>query len=156
MNPTNLESQNANIQALEVLSCLNNMRIVQQKITFNLLIAVYRGSNRKEIVGKSVHEIPQFGYGKAVFSDSALKESVHMLIAEDVIVEELRTPNEAGSHPYLACGNKAELLKQSSTAKSKLYISSSETATVQSSLLMPNMLKTFWLKEAKTYFFPTS
>ena len=35
-----------------------------------------------------------------------------MLIAEDIIVEELRGPNEAGSHPYLVCGNKAELLRQ--------------------------------------------
>ena len=111
MNPPNLESQNANIQALEVLSCLNNMRIVQHKITSNLLIAVYRGSKRKEVVSKSLHEIPEFGYGKAVFSDSALKEFAHMLIAENVIVEELRGPNEAGSHPYLVCGNKAELLR---------------------------------------------
>ena len=112
MNPPNLESQNANIQALKVLNCLNNMRIVQHKITSNLLIPVYHSSKRKEVVSKSLHEIPEFGYGKAVFSDFALKEFVHMLIAENVIVEELRGQNEAGSHPYLVCGNKAELLRQ--------------------------------------------
>ena len=48
------------------------MRIVQHKITSNLLIAVYRSSKRKEVVSKSLHEIPEFGYGKAVFSESAL------------------------------------------------------------------------------------
>ena len=48
------------------------------------------------------------GYGKAVFSDSTLKKFVHMLTAEDIIVEELRGPNEVCSHPYLVCGNKAE------------------------------------------------
>jgi bloom syndrome protein len=107
-----LEPQNANIQALELLSCLNNMRIVQNKITCNLLMAVYRGSRRKEVVSKSLYEIPEFGCGKAVFSDSALKQFVHTLIAEDVVVEELRGPNEAGSHPYLVCGSKAEFLRQ--------------------------------------------
>ena len=30
-----------------------------------------------------------------------------MLIAEDVILEELRGPNEIGSHPYFLCGSKA-------------------------------------------------
>lgn len=110
LNTQTLEPQNANIQALELLSGLNNMRVVQKKITCNLLMAVYRGSKRKEVVSKSLHEIPKFGRGKAVFSDSALKQFVHTLIAEDVVVEELRGPNETGSHPYLVCGSKAELL----------------------------------------------
>ena len=35
-----------------------------------------------------------------------------MLIAEDVILEELRGPNEIGSHPYLLCGSKAGMISR--------------------------------------------
>ena len=50
----NMEPQNASTDALGVLSCLNNVRIVQNKVTLNLLMLVYRGSKRKEVVSKSL------------------------------------------------------------------------------------------------------
>jgi hypothetical protein len=56
-----------------------------------------------------LHEVPEFGHGKSAFSQSELKQFIYMLIAEDVILEELyfyRGPNEIGSHPYLLCGSR--------------------------------------------------
>ena len=108
----NMEAQNASTEALGVLSCLNNVRIVQNKVTLNLLMLVYRGSKRKEVVSKSLHEVPEFGHGKSAFSESELKQFIYMLIAEDVILEELRGPNEIGSHPYLLCGSKAGMISR--------------------------------------------
>jgi hypothetical protein len=58
-----MEPQNASTEALGVLSCLNNICIVQNKVTLNLLMLVYRGSKRKEVVSKSLHELPEFGHG---------------------------------------------------------------------------------------------
>ena len=89
----------ANVQAVEVLDCLQSMIHVHPKITFNLLVLVYRGSKRKEVLAKSFQNIPQYGKGKNIFSDSSLQRFIQMLISENVITEKLRGTNESGSTP---------------------------------------------------------
>ena len=44
-----MEPQNASTDALGVLSCLHNVRIVQNKVTLNLLMLVYRGSEGRKL-----------------------------------------------------------------------------------------------------------
>jgi len=95
------------MQAVEVLNCLQSMIHLHPKITFNLLVLVYRGSKRKEVLAKSFHNIPQYGKGKNIFSDSSLQHFIQMLISENVIAEKLRGTNESGSTPYLIPGSKA-------------------------------------------------
>lgn len=100
----------ANEEAEEVLSCLQHLQQLQEKITFSSLALVYRGSKRKEILNKSFHNIPEYGKGKQKFSDLGLQHFIHVLISENVITEKLRGLNENGSTPYLMCGNKAASL----------------------------------------------
>ena len=99
-------------EALEVLSCLQNMQQIQGKVTLQLLILVYQGSKRKEVMAKSLNSIPEFGKGKAVFSAYSLKHFIQMLISENAIIERLRGSNETGTIPYLTCGDKEELIKR--------------------------------------------
>ena len=109
---TNAEPQIANDQALDVLSCLKNMCMSQNKVTSSLLMLGYRGSKRKEVTAKSLHVVPEFGKGKGVFSEHELKQFIEVLITEDVIIEELRGQKESGLHPYLRCGDKEEFIRQ--------------------------------------------
>ncbi len=109
---TIVEKTDASVEALEILSCLNNMKRLCNKVTLNLLMLVYRGSKRKEILAKSFNTIPEFGKGKNVFNELSLKRFLHMLISENVLIEQLRGQNETGSIPYLVSGNKEELIKQ--------------------------------------------
>ena len=82
------------------------MNHLHSKITFNLLVLVYRGSKQKEVLAKSFHNIPLCGKGKNKFSDLSLQHFIQMLISEDIIVEKLRNSNETGSTPYLIPGSK--------------------------------------------------
>ena len=50
LGETSVKPQVGNTRALEVLNCLNNMCKLQGKVTSNLLMLVYRGSKRKEVV----------------------------------------------------------------------------------------------------------
>lgn len=111
LGETSVEPQVGNTRALEVLNCLNNMCKLQGKVTSNLLMLVYRGSKRKEVVAKSFHLVPEYGKGKNIFSDHELKLFIQMLIVQNVIVEELRSENESGTLPYLQCGEKTELIR---------------------------------------------
>ena len=79
------EKTEANMQAVEVLNCLQSMILVYPKITFNLLVLVYRRSKRKEVLAKSLQNIPQYGKGKNNFSDSSLQHFIQMLISENII-----------------------------------------------------------------------
>ena len=83
------------------------MILVYPKITFNLLVFVYRGSKRKEVSAKSLQNIPQYVKGKNNFSDSSLQHFIQMLISENIIAEKLRGTNERGSTQYLIPGDKA-------------------------------------------------
>lgn len=102
-----IEKTEANTQAVEVLNCLQSMICAHPKVTFNLLVLVYRGSKRKEVLAKSFQNIPQYGKGKNIFSDSSLQHFIQMLISENVITEKLRGTNESGSTPFLIPGEKA-------------------------------------------------
>ena len=95
------------MQAVQVLNCLQSMIHVHPKITFDLLVLVYRGSKRKEVLAKSFQNIPQYGKGKNIFSDSSLQHFIQMLISENIIAEKLRGTNECGSTPFLIPGDKA-------------------------------------------------
>ena len=112
MANTIVEKTEANVEALEILSCLNNMKHLCNKVTLNLLMLVYRGSKRKEILAKSFDTIPEFGNGKTVFTELSLKHFLHTLISENLLIEQLRGHNETGTTPYLVCGNKVELIKE--------------------------------------------
>ena len=103
--------ENGNKGALEVLSCLRNMQRLQEKITWNLLVLVYRGSKRKEVLAKPFNTIPEFGKGKTVFTENSLKHFIQVLISENVVTERLRGAGETKFIPYLACGNKEGLIK---------------------------------------------
>lgn len=100
----------ANAEAIEIFSCLQSLQKLHEKITLNTLLLVYRGSKRKEILNKSFHTIPEYGNGKAKFSDNGLMHFVQMLISENVITEKLRGTNESGSTPYLIAGNQVQSL----------------------------------------------
>lgn len=102
-----IEKTEANMQAVEVLNCLQSMIHVHPKMTFNLLVLVYRGSKRKEVLAKSFQNILQYGKGKNIFSDSSLQHFIQMLISENIIAEKLRGTNECGSTPFLIPGDKA-------------------------------------------------
>ena len=67
---TYIEKTEANVQAVEALNCLQSMIHVHPKITFNLLVLVYRGSKRKEVLAKSFQDIPQYGKGKNICSQA--------------------------------------------------------------------------------------
>ena len=95
-----------NMQAVEVLNCLQSMIRVHPKITFNLLVLVYQGSKRREVLAKSFQNITQYGKGKNIFSDSSLQHFIQMLISEN-IAEKLRGTNEYGSMPFFIPGDKA-------------------------------------------------
>ena len=95
------------MQAVEVLNCLQSMIHVYPKITFNLLVLVYRGSKRKEVLAKSLQNIPQYGKGKNSFSDASLQHFIQIRISENIIVEKLRGTNESGFTPCLILGDKA-------------------------------------------------
>ena len=103
-----IEKTEAHLEAVEVLHCLQSMNHLHSKVTFNLLVLVYRGSKRREVLSKSFHNIPQYGKGKTKFSDSSLQHFVQLLISENVIAEKLRGANENGSTPYLIPGSRAE------------------------------------------------
>ena len=91
-----IEITEARLEAVEVLSCLQSIHQLHSKITFNLLVLVYRGSKRKEVLAKSFHTILKYGKGKNKFSDSSLQHFVQQLISENVITEKLRGSNENG------------------------------------------------------------
>jgi len=95
-----IEKTEANLQAVKVLNCLQSMIHVHPKMTFNLLVLVYRGSKQKEVLAKSFQNIPQYGKGKNIFSDSSLQHFIQMLISENVIAEKLRGTNEWGPHHF--------------------------------------------------------
>ena len=103
--------ENGNKEALEVLSCLRNMQRLQEKITWNLLVLVYRRSKRKEVLAKPFNTIPEFGKGNTVFTENSLKHFIQVLISKNVATERLRGAGETKSIPYLACGNKEGLIK---------------------------------------------
>lgn len=105
-----VEKTVANAEAIEIITCLQSLQELHDKITLNTLLLVYRGSKRKEILNKSFHTIPEYGKGKGKFFDNGLMHFVQMLISENVITEKLRGTNESGSTPYLVAGNQLQSL----------------------------------------------
>ena len=105
-----IEKTEAHLEVVEVLHCLQSMNHLHSKVTFNLLVLVYSGYKRRQVLSKSFHNIPQYGKGKTKFSDSSFQHFVQLLISENIIAEKLRGSNENGSTPYLIPGNRAEAL----------------------------------------------
>lgn len=103
-----IEKTEATMQAVEVLNCLKSMNRVHPKITFNLLVLLYRGSKRKEVLAKSFQNIPQYGKGKNIFSDSSLQRFIQML-KKMLLLKTLEVLMKVDPHHtvYLIPGDKA-------------------------------------------------
>lgn len=79
-------------------------------MTFKAIVLTFIGSKRKEVTAKKFNEVQKFGSGKGKFTFQSASKFVQLLIAKDILQENIPSAIESTSTATLSVGSKANVL----------------------------------------------
>jgi superfamily II DNA helicase RecQ len=99
------------LHAKQLVTCLQNMQMLKEKVSVDELAGTYIGSQGALVKNKKFDQVPAYGKGKGHFkSVSHLTGFIYYLIINGMFVENLRDEQDRVKSTFVSLGNVRELL----------------------------------------------
>lgn len=111
LNPVTSVAVDDTLHAKQLVTCLQNMQSLKEKISVDKLAGTYIGSKGALVKNKKFDQVPAYGKGKGHFkSVSHLTGFIYHLITHGMLIENLRDDQDRVKSTFVSLGNVRELL----------------------------------------------
>ena len=116
LNSITLVTVDNTLHARQLITCLQNMQLLKEKVSIDALSGTYIGSKGAVVKSQKFDQVPSYGKGKGCFkSVSHLTGFIYYLIINGIFVENLRDEQDKVKSTFVSLGNVRELLSRNVT-----------------------------------------
>lgn len=113
LDPVIPETKDYTLPAKQLVSCLQHMLSIKDKVSVDELGLTYIGSRGAVVRNNKLNQVPKYARGKGNFkSISHLTGFIYYLIIKGIFVENLRDDNDRVKSTYLTLGEVRQLLNE--------------------------------------------
>lgn len=111
LNPVTPATMDNTLHAKQLVTCLQHMLSIKDKVSVEELGVTYIGSKSAVVRNQKLDQVPEYGKGKGYFKPTShLTGFINYLIVKGIFVENLRDEHDSVKSTYLSLGNIRELL----------------------------------------------